>query len=116
MDTSLVAVRRHGDSSSRGHHFMGQPLPGLLGFAQASLSVHTELQHLDEWQRQTRSARVTDARIVDQTTGKATVSFTLMSVDDQNGKAVPKAFQGTWQLIQMDGKWRLDTPSVTQVG
>lgn len=65
---------------------------------------------------QTRSAHVTDARVVDQSPGKATVSFTLMSVDDQNGKTVPKTFQGTWQLVQMDGKWRLDTPSITQVG
>jgi hypothetical protein len=65
---------------------------------------------------QTRSAHVTDARVVDQSPGKATVSFTLMSVDDQNGKSVPKTFQGTWQLVQMDGKWRLDVPNITQVG
>lgn len=64
---------------------------------------------------QTRSATVSGARVVDQSASTATVSFTLVSVDDQNGRYVTKTFQGTWQLVLVNGRWLLDAPSIRQV-
>jgi hypothetical protein len=64
----------------------------------------------------TRSAKLSDVRVVNQASDRATVSFTLESVDAQDGGGtIPKTFQGSWQLVQSNGAWLLDSPSIRQV-
>jgi hypothetical protein len=63
----------------------------------------------------TRSAQLSDVKVVSQAADQAKVSFTLQSVDVEGGNTTTKTFQGSWQLLQSNGAWFLDTASIHQV-
>src|SRR5262249_11466654 len=53
----------------------------------------------------TRSAKLSDVHVVNDAADRATVSFTLQSVDAQGSGSITKTFQGSWQVVQSNGAW-----------
>ena len=64
----------------------------------------------------TRGAEVTSATTSSQTNSSAAVEVTVVSIDVIEGRRVSKTFQGSWTLVSVGGQWRLDRPSIRQVG
>jgi hypothetical protein len=64
----------------------------------------------------TQSVTVASASTVDQSGPTATVNLTIVSVDRQAaGQLLTQTFQGTWNLVLIDGAWKLDVPSIRRV-
>jgi hypothetical protein len=64
----------------------------------------------------TRSVDVFSSSVVSQSAGSATVSVNFRSVDvDAGGRAIPKTWQGTWDLVFSGGVWRMQNPNIKQL-
>jgi hypothetical protein len=62
----------------------------------------------------TRSVQVISASLKSQSNSDAVVEFTVLAIDDIEGRGVSKTFEGAWALKSIDGAWKLDAPSIRQ--
>jgi S1-C subfamily serine protease len=66
--------------------------------------------------RTTRSAQVANLQVSSRTSTTATVSFTLVTVDDSADGPVTQRFSGSWSLVRAQGRWLLDQADIDRVG
>jgi len=65
----------------------------------------------------TQSVTVRSAATVFQKDTTSSVNMTIVSVDRQaGGQTLTQTFQGTWNLVLINGAWKLDVASVKRVG
>jgi hypothetical protein len=80
---------------------------------------YTSTHSFDDWVKgyaTTQSVTVLSATTTSQTDATATVNTTVQSVDKQaGGKLLTQQFQGTWNLVLVDGNWKLDTASIKKI-
>jgi hypothetical protein len=63
----------------------------------------------------TRSVQTIAVATTSQSRDKATVEVTIISEDTMGSQQVTKRFQGTWDLVLVDGGWKLDVPIMRQI-
>ena len=54
-------------------------------------------------------------QVISQNSSEATVTLQLLTEDREGNRTINKKFQGTWKLVNVNGAWKLDTPSIRQV-
>jgi hypothetical protein len=63
----------------------------------------------------THSVQTPSVTTTSQSRDRTTVEVTVVSEDMAGTQLVTKRFQGTWDLVLIDGVWKLDVPSMRQV-
>jgi hypothetical protein len=72
----------------------------------------------DKWldgYRNTRHVEVLFVKPVSATGDTAQVAVSIRSVDDDGTQSVTKRFEGTWDLVRIDGAWRLNHGSISEL-
>jgi hypothetical protein len=62
----------------------------------------------------TRAVQTPSVSVVAQSGSSATVAVTIVSLDAAGSSTISKTFQGTWNLVQSGGTWKLDTANIRQ--
>ena len=62
----------------------------------------------------TRSVQTSSATTTSQSGDKAVVDITINSVDAIGSRTEAKTFGGSWDLVRVDGAWKLETPHIRQ--
>jgi len=64
----------------------------------------------------TQSVAVPSATTLSQSGSSATIKFTIVAVDRQaGGQLLTQTFAGTWDLVLIDGEWKLDVAHVSKI-
>jgi hypothetical protein len=77
--------------------------------------VEGELRGVGEGYDTTVHTSLGGVQVIRRRSGDATVTHQIFTEDREGGRPINKKFQGTWQLVNVDGAWKLDTPSIRQV-